>query len=152
MATVAQWVRLALTGDPDSTKPASGTITMLEAGAGRELINQYPSCLDGAPDSLSGADLDAFTEALGYRVAAGLVLTPGGAQYVRHVLSLKQGTVGKTFSDPGGTPQEAQRVLVDASAAALSRIGCVREALANTPQPSLLTLAGRRRSSSCGCR
>lgn len=148
MSTVAQWVRFALTGNPDGATPSDPTITMLQAGAQQDLILRFPDCLTG--DVLTGAN---FTEALGYAIAGKIVVMPSGQQYVRHVLSLKQGTVTKTYSSETTTQTDAQAILLDASSTALARIGCVRDALADVAAsaPGLVSLSGRRRSLGCSC-
>lgn len=146
MATVAQWTRLALTGDPESATPATGVIEMLEAGASADLIARYPDCLTGA--TLEG---DAFLEAVGYAVASKIVVMPGGQVFVQHVLSLKQGTVTKNLQSSGQSAALAQKELGSMASVALSRIECVRAAMAARNSGSLFGLSGRRRTLTAQC-
>lgn len=147
---IASWVRLLLTGSASSTSPDAGTITLLTPGAIQEINQRFPACLSLAPGGLLGDDLAAYNEAVGAAIASKLVLTPGGQQWAQYVVSVKQGTVTENLSG-GMLSGQAQQHLINSSSAALSRIDCVREALAQAPRSGLLSLAGRRRSLGCGC-
>jgi hypothetical protein len=156
MASYNDWVLMALTGTTRITgdSPEAGDIELLATSATRELIQRFPGCLTGAPGALTGEeDKDAFNQAVGYLIASKLVMTPGGQKWVRAVLSSKQGPITESYSDPSMTPEAAQRALLEECSTALSMIECVREQVAASPRPALLTLAGRRRglSASCGC-
>lgn len=148
---IAPWVRLLLTGSPSSPTPDTGTITLLTPGVIQEINQRFPACLSLAPGGLLGDDLAAYNEAVGSAIAAKLVLTPGGQQWAQYVVSSKIGPVTRTRQAPAQTAGEASQTLQAASGAALTRIECIREILAATPRPGLLSLAGRRRSLGCGC-
>lgn len=148
---IASWVRLLLTGSASSTTPDAETLALLTPGAIQEVNQRFSACLGGAPSSLSGDDLAAYNEAVGASIAAKLVLSPGGQQWARVVLESKQGPVNKVYQASTNSQAEAAEILRGASAAALSRITCIRESLAAAPRPGLLSLVGRRRSLGCGC-
>lgn len=147
MASVADWVRLALTGDPASATPSSAIITMVEAGAQAELVARFPDCLTGGV--LTGDD---FLEALGYAIAAKILLAPGGQQFAQFVLSVKVGPTETKRVSAVQSAAEAQQVLAGLSGAALSRIECVRKALAQAPKPGFFAVASDPLARKCGCR
>jgi hypothetical protein len=147
---IGSWVRLLLTGSASSTTPDTATLNLLTPGAIQEMNQRFPACLTFAPGGLLGDDLAAYNEAVGAAIAAKLVLTPGGQQWARYVASEKIGTVTETYHDSANSQAEANQALLASSSAALSRITCVREALAAAPRPGMLTLSGRRRSLGCG--
>ncbi len=148
---IESWVRLLLTGSATSTTPDTATLSLLTPGVIQEINQRFPACLALAPTSLVSDDLAAYNEAIGAAIAAKLVLTPGGQQWARVVLESKQGPVTKTYQASTNSQAEAAEILRGASSSALSRIACVKEALAAAPRPGLLSLAGRRRSLGCGC-
>jgi hypothetical protein len=145
MPSIAEWVRLALTGEPESATPGDGIITMLETGAKRELAQRF-TCLAGAPDSLTTPEeQEDYKEAVGYAIASKIVLLPGGQQFAQFVMTVKVHATTETRQNPAQTAAEAQQVLLTASAAALARLSCVNVASASEPSPSLVELSGRRR-------
>ena len=157
MASYEDWVRMALTGTTRITgdSPEAGDIELLATSATRELIQRFPSCLTGAPGDLtSDEDKDAFNQALGYLIASKLVMTPGGQRFAQFVTQSKIGPVTRTRQSLVQSAAEAQRSLLEECSTALSLIECVREQIAASPRPALLTLAGRRRElgTDCGCR
>lgn len=148
---VASWVRLLLTGDPESATPTSTVISAYAVACAAELILRYPTCLEGAPDSLTGGDLTAYNEALGALIAAKIVLAPGGQTFVRYVTSLKQGTTTQGFGASPLTALAASKTLHSALRVALSRIACIRTAQATRNAGTLFGVVGRRRAQAAAC-
>lgn len=144
--SISEWARFALTGDPSSQKVKDSTLAFLEDTATLETIALYPSLLQGAPNTLPEDDQAAFYEAAGYTLAAKVLGTPGGAEFLQLVVSRREESVSQSRSDPGNSIEAAQGRLKAASAQALLKIGSVRESLSSQSRPPLLTLAGRRRS------
>lgn len=153
VADIASWVRLSLTGSASGDSPDSDTIDTLASSVIAQVNQRYPTCLASAPDSLGDADLAAYNEAVGCMVAARIVQMPGGAQFAQFVVESKQGTVSQKLMSPAQTAAEAKDLLTTDGNAALSRIACVRERLAqaNTNAGTLFSLTGVRRSKGCGC-
>lgn len=147
----SSWVRLLLTGDPESTTPTSTVISAYAVACAHELLLRYPTCLEGAPGALTGDDLTAYTEALGALIAAKIVLAPGGQTFVRYVTSLKQGTTTQGFGPTPLTAMAASKTLHTASNTALARIACIRTAQAARNAGSLFGVAGRRRAQAAAC-
>lgn len=145
--SISEWARFALTGDPSSQKIKDNTLAFLEGTATQETIALYPSLLQGAPGTLTGNDLAAFQEAAGYLLAAKVLGTPGGAEFLQLIVSRREENVSQGRSAPENCIEAAQERLRAASAQALLKIAEVRESVASQSRPAMVALSGRRRSS-----
>lgn len=143
--TPIEWARYALTGNAESDTPTDGQLVPLIDSVSRLIKGGFP-CVGVNPEaSLSGADLAAWREWVGYAVAAKFLGTPGGKPFVSQTTEIKVGPVTKRVQG-AGTLAEQQGNLLSLANAARDTITCIAAAKRNVGTPrSMFGLAGYRR-------
>ena len=150
--SIEQWARFALTGEMGAAAPADPALAPLIASVKAQVIPGHP-CLGDDPDTdLTGDDLEAWTEWIGYAVAARYAGTPAGRALIAPATKtvVTMGPVKKETSNSTGTAASLTPAdMLRAGQTARARIACIREGIVEAngdASASLFQLAGRRRA------
>ena len=141
---VYAWARTAL--GVDSAVVSDDALVMLATSEMRSLMQGYPCITTSGVLNLTGEDLEAYYEAVGYRVADRYFKTPAGQKLGATIIQVEVGPVKETRSSNLALTFSTK---TQASASrAMRRIACVKD---GATAPSYFAANGRRRSEGDAC-